>query len=255
MHVVRKLTRPGTSRTSPAAACAIGCWALRPPTTTSPPSARPEQVAALFRRVREVGQAFGVMLVRIARARDSGRHVPHRWRVLRRPASRFGDVHRRRARCRRRDFTINGLFEDPLTDDIIDYVGRPGRSRGAHSARDRRSVRSRCARIACACCARCASRRSFGLAIDPDTADAIRRSRAVGGREPRAHRSRSPPHAQRRESRRGRWEMQYLGLDAPVLQKPIGLTGPDARRPTARAGGVSDGSRGMAAGSARGRGG
>ena len=85
--------------------------------------ATPERVHELFPHSRKVGAAFGVMLVRkfghdieVATFRldgpySDGRHPD---------AVTFGtDVED----AQRRDFTINGLFFDPLDDRVIDYVG------------------------------------------------------------------------------------------------------------------------------------
>ncbi|GJM20193.1 MAG: CCA tRNA nucleotidyltransferase [Planctomycetota bacterium] len=86
-------------------------------------SASPEQVVALFPRCVEVGAAFGVIKVLegddifdVARFRRDegvadGRHPE---RVL--PATLQDDV-------QRRDFTINGLVQDPFTHEIRDMVG------------------------------------------------------------------------------------------------------------------------------------
>ncbi|HEX5136824.1 MAG TPA: CCA tRNA nucleotidyltransferase [Planctomycetota bacterium] len=86
-------------------------------------SARPEEVRALFPKTLPVGVAFGVVLVieegeqvEVATFREDlgiadGRH----------PAQvRFADA---RADALRRDFTINGMFEDPETGRVLDYVG------------------------------------------------------------------------------------------------------------------------------------
>ena len=85
--------------------------------------ATPQQVRRLFRRVLLVGARFGVAIV-VRR----GRHVEvatFRSDVSysdgRRPdAVRFSSA---REDALRRDFTINGMFHDPLTDRVIDYVG------------------------------------------------------------------------------------------------------------------------------------
>lgn len=85
--------------------------------------ATPGRVSELFRHAKGVGEAFGVMLVRrgnhvveVATFRSDGTY-----RDGRRPESvEFGTPE---ADARRRDFTINGLFEDPETGAIIDYVG------------------------------------------------------------------------------------------------------------------------------------
>lgn len=85
--------------------------------------APPERVDELFDKTRAVGAAFGVMLVTLnnttfevatfrteAEYRD-GRH-PEKVAF----ATAKEDA-------RRRDFTINGMFYDPLEEKIIDYVG------------------------------------------------------------------------------------------------------------------------------------
>ncbi len=85
-------------------------------------NATPSTIASLFAHVIGVGEAFGVMLVMIdgmpfevATFRSDigisdGRH----------PASVVftDDI----TDAKRRDFTINGMFYDPLTDTILDYV-------------------------------------------------------------------------------------------------------------------------------------
>ena len=86
-------------------------------------SARPKEVVALFRRTQKVGAKFGVVLVRIgpfsievATFRsdidyEDGRHPT---RV------QFTDA---REDAQRRDFTINGMFYDPIKRKTVDYVG------------------------------------------------------------------------------------------------------------------------------------
>lgn len=86
-------------------------------------NARPEEVGGLFYRTQAVGAAFGVMLVRllgrtveVTTFRGDGTYSDARRpdRVV------FADAE---TDARRRDFTINGLFEDPVTGAIIDFVG------------------------------------------------------------------------------------------------------------------------------------
>ena len=85
--------------------------------------ATPAQVLEVFPRARSVGQSFGVMLVHrkgltveVATFREEGRYSDHR-----RPDSvQFTDARRD---AMRRDFTINGLFRDPLTAEVHDFVG------------------------------------------------------------------------------------------------------------------------------------
>ncbi len=86
-------------------------------------SATPEDVMKVFPRAVPVGISFGVMLVRrdgltteVATFRSEGMYSDHR-----RPDSvQFtDDVHD----AKRRDFTINGLFQDPAMGEVIDNVG------------------------------------------------------------------------------------------------------------------------------------
>jgi poly(A) polymerase len=86
-------------------------------------SARPEQVINLFSRTEPVGAKFGVVLVihrghpfEVATFRSDEAYIDGR-----RPSGVvFTDV---RQDVLRRDFTINGLLYDPITKEILDYVG------------------------------------------------------------------------------------------------------------------------------------
>lgn len=86
-------------------------------------SATPDQVVALFPGARTVGAHFGVVIVRhdhehveVATFRTDGSYKDGR-----RPQTvRFSTAEED---ARRRDFTINGIFRDPLENRIIDYVG------------------------------------------------------------------------------------------------------------------------------------
>ncbi len=85
--------------------------------------ARPEEVAGLFRRTIPVGAQFGVMIVvehgqqfEIATFRTEGGYLDGR-----RPDTvEFSDA---KNDARRRDFTVNGLFFDPVGERVIDHVG------------------------------------------------------------------------------------------------------------------------------------
>ena len=90
-------------------------------------AARPEQVRDLFghRRTLAVGASFGVITV--LGPRDAGQVEVATFRVDapytdgRHPAGvTFCSA---REDARRRDFTINGLFMDPLSGDVHDFVG------------------------------------------------------------------------------------------------------------------------------------
>ena len=85
--------------------------------------ATPEEVEQLFRKTIPVGKQFGVIMVleagheyQVATFRAEGDYTDGR-----RPGSvRFTDA---REDALRRDFTINGLFYDPLVDELHDWVG------------------------------------------------------------------------------------------------------------------------------------
>ena len=91
-------------------------------------TATPDEVIQLFgkRRTIPVGASFGVVIVlgptkaagqiEVATFRTDGTYLDGR-----RPTSvTFG---RPEEDARRRDFTINGMFYDPIADQVIDYVG------------------------------------------------------------------------------------------------------------------------------------
>jgi poly(A) polymerase len=85
--------------------------------------ARPEQVQKLFPRTYAVGAHFGVIVVleggsqfEVATFRSDGAYVDGR-----RPTEvRFSSAEEDAAR---RDFTINGMFFDPVAEQVIDFVG------------------------------------------------------------------------------------------------------------------------------------
>ncbi|YCM44342.1 CCA tRNA nucleotidyltransferase [Verrucomicrobiaceae bacterium 227] len=86
-------------------------------------SATPTQVQALFPKSDAVGEHFGVIIVKghremieVATFRTDGSYKDGR-----RPESvEFSSPEED---AQRRDFTINGLFQDPLSGEIIDHVG------------------------------------------------------------------------------------------------------------------------------------
>ncbi|MCC8109428.1 MAG: HDIG domain-containing protein [Planctomycetes bacterium] len=86
-------------------------------------AATPEQVEALFPRTVPVGKAFGVMIVvsgdvqyEVATFRSDLAYIDGR-----RPEGVVFSTPREDAE--RRDFTMNALFYDPFTDEVVDYVG------------------------------------------------------------------------------------------------------------------------------------
>jgi len=85
--------------------------------------AKPEQVQVIFKRTYAVGAHFGVIVVlendfqfEVATFRSDGVYIDGR-----RPV----EVHFSSAEedAKRRDFTINGMFFDPVAERVIDYVG------------------------------------------------------------------------------------------------------------------------------------
>lgn len=138
--------------------------------------ATPERVMALFRRTVPVGVSFGVVRVlgpreagevEVATFRSDGAYVDGR-----RPESvTFSSPEEDAAR---RDFTINGMFLDPLTDEVIDFVG----GRADLDARVLRAIGDPSARfeedkLRLIRAVRFAAR--FNMAIDPATRSAIER--------------------------------------------------------------------------------
>src|SRR5262249_18746949 len=91
--------------------------------------ARPEQVEGVFgpRRTRAVGASFGVMLVHAPRRSGGGDIEVATFRTEgpyldgRRPEHVSYCTPAEDAR--RRDFTINGMFYDPLAEEVLDFVG------------------------------------------------------------------------------------------------------------------------------------
>lgn len=137
-------------------------------------SATPEQVEALFPRALTVGARFGVVVVpveggnvEVATFRADGRYVDGR-----RPEGVvFSDPP---TDASRRDFTVNGLFEDPVTGEVLDYVG----GRADLAARLLRAIgdpeaRFREDHLRLLRAVRFAVR--LGFALEPATAAAIRR--------------------------------------------------------------------------------
>jgi poly(A) polymerase len=85
--------------------------------------AQPEMVVEYFDRTIEVGKQFGVVVVvleqgqyEVARFRRDGPYRDGRHPAQVEP----GEVHEDAAR---RDFTINGLFYDPIENELLDHVG------------------------------------------------------------------------------------------------------------------------------------
>jgi poly(A) polymerase len=140
--------------------------------------ALPEQVSRVFRRTTEVGASFGVVEVLGPRMDQGFLHV--QVATFRSDCSYSDGRHpdavvfsSPREDALRRDFTINGMFFDPLEDKLIDYVGgqedlqvRLLRAIGDPATRFRED------KLRMLRAVRIATR--FGLSIEPATDAAIR---------------------------------------------------------------------------------
>jgi poly(A) polymerase len=137
-------------------------------------AARAEEVQELFRRTIPVGAHFGVVLViedevpvEVATFRRDGAYLDHRH-----PATvEFCGA---REDALRRDFTINGMFLDPATGEVIDHVGgRRDLEAGVIRAIGDPHARFDEDRLRLLRAVRFAAR--FGFAIDGTTWSALRR--------------------------------------------------------------------------------
>jgi len=136
--------------------------------------APPDRVRQLFSNTQAVGAAFGVILVRhgpsqieVATFRTDDKYEDGR-----RPTA----VHFTTAQedAKRRDFTINGLFFDPIENNVIDYIGGQqdlqSKTLRAIGDPDHRFAEDHLRLLRAV---RFAAR--FDLTIDPATAQAIQR--------------------------------------------------------------------------------
>src|SRR5687768_12609710 len=137
--------------------------------------APPDRVRELFPRTQAVGAAFGVILVRqgrsqieVATFRSEGKYLDGR-----RPENVTFTTAEEDAK--RRDFTINGMFYDPVADKVIDFVGgrqdAPDRVLRAIGNPDERFAEDHLRLLRAI---RFAAR--FGMTIEPATHDAIARN-------------------------------------------------------------------------------
>jgi len=129
VEVVRTLSQAGFTALW-AGGCVRDLLLGRPPDDYDvATSARPEQVQAVFgpRRTRAIGASFGVILVHAPRHSGGGDVEVATFRTEgpyldgRRPEHVSFATPEEDAR--RRDFTINGMFYDPLAEQVLDFVG------------------------------------------------------------------------------------------------------------------------------------
>jgi poly(A) polymerase len=136
--------------------------------------ATPDRVRKLFSSTQAVGAAFGVILVRhrksqieVATFRSDVNYVDGR-----RPEKVVFTTAEEDAK--RRDFTINGLFYDPIEEKVIDYVGgQEDLKTGMLRAIGEPNHRFEEDHLRLLRAIRFAAR--FGLTLEPATAGAIRR--------------------------------------------------------------------------------
>jgi tRNA nucleotidyltransferase/poly(A) polymerase len=90
-------------------------------------SAKPDEIRALFgeRRTLAIGASFGVITVLGRRHQGQVEVATFRTDAEYSDGRRPDSVHFTTAEhdAERRDFTINGLFFDPVTEEVVDYVG------------------------------------------------------------------------------------------------------------------------------------
>ncbi len=134
-------------------------------------SARPDQILKLFPYAKQVGAHFGVVIVdgvEVATYRSDGTY-----RDGRHPE----DVHFETDPARdasRRDFTINGMFLDPASGEILDFVGgRRDLEAGIIRAIGHPLQRFEEDHLRMLRAVRFAAR--MGFSIDPETLEAIRK--------------------------------------------------------------------------------
>lgn len=140
-------------------------------------SAKPEDVAALFRKTRLVGVQFGVVLVRLSRhsLEVATFRTDHDYADGRRPTGVTFSTPE--ADAQRRDFTINGMFYDPVADEVHDFVqGRPDLKAGVIRAIGVPAERFAEDHLRVLRAIKFASR--FGFEIEPATWEAMKLSAA-----------------------------------------------------------------------------
>jgi len=183
--------------------------------------ATPDQVSRLFRRTKKVGAKFGVVMVRlegheleVATFRSEGDYPDHRH-------PEHVQFTNAQADANRRDFTINGMFFDPVANRVIDDVG----GQADLQARIIRAIGNPAERIEedhlrMLRAVRFASR--LGFTIEPGTFEAIR-CQAAGIQAISAERIRMELEQILADSNRERgWRLLHaLGLSAFLVE---GLT-------------------------------
>jgi poly(A) polymerase len=173
-EVVRELTLAGFTAFW-AGGCVRDLVMGRPPKDYDiATDATPDQVEALFPHTHAIGKAFGVIMVvrgdhpfEVATFRQDMEYLDGRRPLGIKPSSPPEDA-------QRRDFTINGMFYDPVAQRVIDYVdGRGDLDRRVMRAIGDPEVRFREDHLRMLRAVRFASTLQFE--IEPQTLDSIRK--------------------------------------------------------------------------------
>ena len=121
--IIRSLSTAGYEAYFAGGAVRDAMMQLEPKDYDIATSATPDQLLELYPKANTIGKHFGVILIKyhghafeIATFRTDGSYQDGR-----RPEQVSFTTAEEDAQ--RRDFTINGMFHDPLTDRLIDYVG------------------------------------------------------------------------------------------------------------------------------------
>jgi poly(A) polymerase len=122
-HVARQLMAQGKVAWLAGGCVRDGLMGRTPKDYDIATDARPEEVECIFPGSMTVGAHFGVVVVRrsghqieVATFRRDGTYTDGRHPESVTFSSAEEDA-------QRRDFTINGLFQDPISGEVVDYVG------------------------------------------------------------------------------------------------------------------------------------
>jgi poly(A) polymerase len=210
--------------------------------------ARPEQVQRLFRHTVGVGKEFGV--VKVLGPRTDAGWLEVEVATFRSDVSYTDGRHPDRVvfsspreDALRRDFTINGMFFDPLKNELIDYVGgQEDLRRRVLRAIGDPATRFREDKLRMLRAVRIATR--FDLTIDPATAAAIRAMAAEITRPPPQPAGVSAERIAEElrkllvypQRARGVRLLDELGLVAPLLPELLEMKGVPQGPPSAPTG-------------------
>ena len=175
--IVRRLQQAGHQAVFAGGSVRDALLGLEPADYDIATSATPDEVEALFERTIPIGRHFGILLV------ASGDHhfevatfrKDEGYEDGRRPvAVTFTDIE---TDARRRDFTINAMFEDPVAGRILDFTGgRDDLAAGVLRAVGEPDERFHEDSLRLLRAVRFSAR--FGFAIDPATLEAMKRNAA-----------------------------------------------------------------------------